>query len=111
MVGVEVTVGVGVGEFVGVCVGVWVTDCVAVTVAVFVTVAVGVTVGVEDEVDVGVVVGVLERVGVGDAMSLTLQHTKASFVQIGPFVNAPVREFPPLSLAVAPLPSSRAHQR
>ena len=76
----------------------------------FVTVAVGVRVGVEDVVAVGVVVGVFVRVGVGDAMSLVLQHTKASFVQIGPFVKAPVREFPPLSLAVVPLPSSRAHQ-
>ena len=67
-------------------------------------------VGVVDAVAVAVVVGVFVRVGVGDAISLALQQTKASFDQIGPLVKAPVREFPPLSLAVAPVPSSRAHQ-
>jgi hypothetical protein len=81
------------------------------TVGVVVEVAVGVVVGVVVTVAVVVAVGVLVFVGVGEAIFAAVQHTKASLVHVAPFVNVPVREFPPLSLAVVPVPSSSAHQR
>lgn len=80
-------------------------------VAVPVAVSVGVVVGVLEGVTVVVAVGVLVRVGVGEAMSPAEQHTNASLDHVGPLVSVPAREFPLVSLADVPLPSSRAHQR